>query len=85
MNRFLIVSILSVASTFVPGEVALTQEAPPPWGYPVNPPDFKPPPDDGTLRRVPDSTAACQFLCKPRPLMARAERTMQCDRGARDA
>jgi cytochrome c553 len=57
MNRFLIVSILSVASTFVPGEVALTQEAPPPWAYPVNPPDFKPPPDDGTLRRVPDSTA----------------------------
>ena len=58
MNRFLIVSILSVASTFVPGEVALTQEAPPPWAYPVNPPDFKPPPDDGTLRRVPDSTAS---------------------------
>ncbi len=58
MNRFLILSILSVASTFVPGAVALTQEVPPPWAYPVNPPDFKPPPDDGTLRRVPDSTAS---------------------------
>jgi cytochrome c553 len=58
MNRFLILSILSVASTFVSGAVALTQEAPPPWAYPVNPPDFKPPPDDGTLRRVPDSTAS---------------------------
>jgi cytochrome c553 len=58
MNRFLILSILSVASTSVPGAVALTQEVPPPWAYPVNPPDFKPPPDDGTLRRVPDSTAS---------------------------
>ena len=58
MNRFLILSILSVASTFVPGAVALTQEVPPPWAYPVDPPDFKPPPDDGTLRRVPDSTAS---------------------------
>ena len=58
MNRFLILSILSVASTSVPGAVALTEEVPPPWAYPVNPPDFKPPPDDGTLRRVPDSTAS---------------------------
>lgn len=58
MNRFLILSILSVASTAVPGAVALTQEVPPPWAYPLNPPDFKPPPDDGTLRRVPDSTAS---------------------------
>lgn len=58
MNRFLILSILSVASTSVAGAVALTQEVPPPWAYPVNPPDFKPPPDDGTLRRVPDSTAS---------------------------
>jgi cytochrome c553 len=58
MNRFLILLILSVASTFVAGAAALTQEAPPPWAYPVNPPDFKPPPDDGTLRRVPNSTAS---------------------------
>jgi cytochrome c553 len=27
----------------------------PAWAYPVNPPDFKLPPDAGTLRRVPDS------------------------------
>ena len=31
---------------------------PPAWAYPVNPPDFKPRVDDGTPRRVPDSTAA---------------------------
>src|SRR5262249_25262703 len=27
------------------------------WAYPVNPPDFKPAPDTGIPRRVPDSTA----------------------------
>ena len=30
---------------------------PPEWAYPVNPPGFKPKPDDGTLRRVPGSSA----------------------------
>ena len=42
------------------GATAPTQgaEGPPAWAYPVNPPDLKPPPDDGTLRRVPGSTAA---------------------------
>ena len=29
----------------------------PAWAYPVNPPDFKPVPDDGSIRRVPDSSA----------------------------
>src|SRR5436305_7704143 len=33
-------------------------DEPPAWAYPVNPPDFKLSPDDGTLRRVPDSSAA---------------------------
>jgi cytochrome c553 len=37
------------------GASALGQEAPPAWAYPVNPPGFKAPPDDGTPRRVPDS------------------------------
>lgn len=32
-------------------------EAPPAWAYPVNPPGFKPVPDDGSIRRVPGSTA----------------------------
>ena len=31
---------------------------PPAWAYPVNPPDFKPTPDDGKLKHVPDSAAA---------------------------
>src|SRR5262245_42593989 len=38
------------------GGSALGQDKPPAWAYPVNPPDFKAPPDDGTLRTVPDST-----------------------------
>ena len=31
---------------------------PPAWAYPVNPPDFKPAVDDGSLRHVPGSTRA---------------------------
>jgi cytochrome c553 len=30
---------------------------PPSWAYPMNPPGFKPPPDDGSPRRVPGSNA----------------------------
>ena len=36
---------------------AIAAEDSPAWAYPVNPPDFKPSPDDGSIRRVPDSTA----------------------------
>lgn len=37
--------------------VAQSTDAPPAWAYPVNPPGFKPAPDDGTTRKVPDSAA----------------------------
>src|SRR5437660_1170340 len=33
-------------------------QTPPEWAYPVNPPGFKPRPDDGTPRHVPDSSAS---------------------------
>jgi cytochrome c553 len=33
------------------------KETPPPWAYPVNPPSFTPAPDDGTIRKVPGSSA----------------------------
>jgi len=36
-------------------------EGPPAWAYPVNPPDFKPVPDDGKPRSVPDSRASIRF------------------------
>lgn len=35
---------------------AFGQDQPPAWAYPVNPPDFKAPPDDGSARTVPAST-----------------------------
>jgi cytochrome c553 len=38
--------------------IAHGQDTPPPWAYVMNPPDFKPSPDDGSPRRVPDSDAA---------------------------
>lgn len=34
-----------------------SQERPPPWAYPVNPPNYQRPADDGSIRRVPDSIA----------------------------
>jgi cytochrome c553 len=46
---------LPLALLFWTGAPALGQEKPPAWAYPVNPPDFKPPPDDGSPRRVPNS------------------------------
>jgi len=36
---------------------AYAAEGPPEWAYPVNPPDFKPPEEDGVPRRVPGSSA----------------------------
>jgi cytochrome c553 len=45
-----LVSILAAATP------AHGAEDPPQWAYPVNPPGFKPPPDDGTIRRVPGSS-----------------------------
>jgi cytochrome c553 len=52
-----LVVLLSLA-TVVAVAAARADEGPPAWAYAVDPPGFKPPPDDGTLRRVPDSDAA---------------------------
>jgi cytochrome c553 len=52
-------AVAGLAVVALAGVVSLTAAADPPaWAYPVNPPDFKPRVDDGTPRRVPDSTAA---------------------------
>ncbi|WP_439395850.1 c-type cytochrome [Bradyrhizobium sp. PMVTL-01] len=40
------------------GAQAQTTDKPPFWAYTYNPPDFKPAPDDGQPRRVPDSTVS---------------------------
>jgi len=48
---------LSLLALTVGGPVAQSQDAPPSWAYPVNPPNFQRAPDDGSIRRVPGSTA----------------------------
>lgn len=50
--------ILPLLAALAPAALAQGKEVPPAWAYPVNPPDLKVSPDDGTLRRVPGSTAA---------------------------
>lgn len=58
MNLFTALAVLSFASVWAAALPAQSQETPPALAYPVNPPDFKPTPDDGSQRHVPDSTAA---------------------------
>lgn len=57
MRRLIPIFALVLASVFSAGTSTFGAEDPPAWAYPVNPPDFKPRPDDGVLRRVPGSTA----------------------------
>lgn len=38
------------------------EDAPPAWAYPISPPDFKVPPDDGTLQHVPNSEVTYSVL-----------------------
>ena len=51
-----VLMIFLAATTAVPQ--AIGDDGPPAWAYPVNPPDFKASVDDGTARRVPNSTIA---------------------------
>ena len=53
--RRLCTLMLPIALMIWTGASALGQEKFPTWAYPVNPPDFKAPPDDGTQRKVPKS------------------------------
>jgi cytochrome c553 len=57
MTTFITLLGLGLASILATGMPAYSAEDPPAWAYPVNPPGFKPSPDDGTIRRVPGSTA----------------------------
>jgi cytochrome c553 len=43
---------------FAARQPARAEQPAPIWAYPVNPPDFKPSPDDGQLRHVPGSSVA---------------------------
>jgi cytochrome c553 len=55
MKRLIVLVVLPIVSILWAGAPLLSQEVPPAWAYPVNPPDFKPPSDDGTPRKVPNS------------------------------
>jgi len=55
--KTLAVLLLPFAAAVLAATPAESQESPPAWAYPVNPPDLKLPPDDGTIRRVPGSNA----------------------------
>jgi len=54
MKRLVRLGVLTfAAAALASGSSARGQEAAPAWAYVVNPPDFRPPPDDGRLRHVP--------------------------------
>jgi cytochrome c553 len=57
MTKFIAVLALATVCVLAAGLPAYGEEGPPAWAYPVNPPGFVPPPDDGVPRRVPGSTA----------------------------
>jgi cytochrome c553 len=48
----------TVAATLLGTATAEAEDKPPAWAYPMNPPGFKPAPDDGVPRHVPDSAAS---------------------------
>ena len=48
---------LSLLVLTIGDAVAQSQNGAPSWAYPVNPPNFQRAPDDGSIRRVPGSTA----------------------------
>jgi cytochrome c553 len=57
-RRLLCPIAVSLISIWQPTTPASSADGPPAWAYPVTPPDFKLPPDDGKLHHVPDSSTA---------------------------
>src|SRR4051812_34616868 len=55
--RKLIAVFILVSFGILPCAGFAADPAFPVWAYPVNPPGLKPPPDDGSVKRVPNSTA----------------------------
>jgi len=58
MRRNVVLFFATVLCTTPIAVLAQDSDVPPAWAYPMNPPGFKPAPDDGTLRHVPGSTLA---------------------------
>src|SRR5258706_139865 len=55
--RFAAAILPLLAAVFASPPPARGADGPPAWAYPITPPDFKPAPDDGVPRRVPNSSA----------------------------
>ncbi len=56
-TRFPVAILPLLAMVFLSPPPACGAEGPPEWAYQITPSDFKPPPDDGVPRRVPNSSA----------------------------
>lgn len=56
--RLALATALSMAFPLQPTTRAASDDGPPAWAYPMTPPGFKLPPDDGKVHHVPDSSAA---------------------------
>jgi cytochrome c553 len=56
VQEFAPLLIFVFASALASDTTALNKTQPPAWAYPVNPPNFKPAPDDDKTNHVPDST-----------------------------
>ena len=57
MTKSAAVVAMLFAAMFASPHAAHAADSPPVWAYLMNPPDFKPAPDDGVPRRVPGSAA----------------------------
>src|SRR6185503_2339493 len=55
---FVIILVLSMSGAAEPQQDKGGAGSPPAWAYPVNPPDDRPAPDDGTPMHVPGSSKA---------------------------
>jgi cytochrome c553 len=56
-KRSILAAALSLTFPLQPTTAAYSADGPPAWAYPMPPPEFKLPPDDGKLHHVPDSSA----------------------------
>jgi len=58
ISTFAAILLLSGAAAAKPPQKEKNSDGPPPWAYPVNPPDERPMKDDGELHKVPGSDKA---------------------------
>ena len=70
MRRILRLSLTILACAAPAPVFAQSADVPPAWAYPMNPPGFKPPLDDGTLRHVAGSTLSLTLSQVNNPFFA---------------